>query len=153
MSQLLFRNVDASPDDPVASWPFEAVVAAIERGMLSDWRLLGREVKRSPWGRTARHIEDYAQWGDEKAVAALLLTAVGDARASSVLREREEAASRVRDAVRRSGMLAQSFARECGTSAARLSTYSSGKVQPSAAMLIRIEHTADALAGTALAAR
>lgn len=61
MSHLIFRNVDASPNDPVDTWPFEAVVAAIERGMLSHWRLLGQEMKRSPWGRTARQIEDYAK--------------------------------------------------------------------------------------------
>ena len=35
---LNFRNVDADPADPPASWPFEAKVTAVERGTLSDYR-------------------------------------------------------------------------------------------------------------------
>ncbi len=32
MTTLTFRNVGASPDDPVAQWPQEAIQAALERG-------------------------------------------------------------------------------------------------------------------------
>lgn len=35
---LQFRNVDASPKDPVGTWPYEALVAAIERGLVPDWQ-------------------------------------------------------------------------------------------------------------------
>ena len=37
---LRFRNIDASPDDPVETWPFEGILAAVERGTLPDWRRL-----------------------------------------------------------------------------------------------------------------
>ena len=50
---------------------------------------------------------------------------------------------RVRSAVQRSGMTKAQFAASVGTSASRLSTYLSGKVVPSAALLMRIERTAD----------
>lgn len=51
-------------------------------------------------------------------------------------------AQRVRDAVTASGMSAAAFAAEVGTSASRLSTYATGRVTPSAAMLLRIERIA-----------
>lgn len=48
-------------------------------------------------------------------------------------------AARVRAAVDRSGLTNAQFAALVGTSASRLSTYLSGQVTPSAAMLVRIE--------------
>jgi len=36
--ELTFRNVDASPNDPVEDWPLEAIQAALERGSLKHWR-------------------------------------------------------------------------------------------------------------------
>ena len=32
MSALRFRNITASVDDPVETWPFEGILAAVERG-------------------------------------------------------------------------------------------------------------------------
>ncbi len=45
----------------------------------------------------------------------------------------------MRAAVERSGLTNAQFAELIGTSASRLSTYLSGQVTPSAAMLVRIE--------------
>ena len=45
----------------------------------------------------------------------------------------------MRAAVERSGLTNADFASLIGTSASRLSTYLSGKVTPSAALLVRIE--------------
>ena len=42
---LKFRNIDASPDDPVETWPFEGIIAAVERGALPDWRRLAAAPK------------------------------------------------------------------------------------------------------------
>lgn len=145
MSTLAFRNLDVAPSDPVESWPYEGIVAAIERGSLSDWQRLAAAVRASPWGAVARAIEAYAGYGNERAVADLLMRAVSDARKAARRWEEQECARRVQQAIARSGLTARSFARECGTSAARLSTYATGKVQPSAAMLIRIERLAAAV--------
>ena len=51
-------------------------------------------------------------------------------------------AARVRAAVDRSGLTNAQFAELVGTSASRLSTYLSGKVTPSAALLLRMERAA-----------
>ena len=59
-------------------------------------------------------------------------------------------AARVRAAVDRSGLTNSRFADLVGTSASRLSTYLSGKVTPSAAMLVRIERAGDLVSSKAV---
>ena len=45
MSALKFRNITASVDDPVETWPFEGILTAVERGTLPDWRRLAAAVR------------------------------------------------------------------------------------------------------------
>ena len=54
---LAFRDVGALPADDVASWPHEALVTAIDRGLAPDRRPIFAEIGRSPWGRTACRVE------------------------------------------------------------------------------------------------
>lgn len=149
MSGLQFRNVDASPSDPVESWPYEALVTAIERGMLSDWRRIAAAMDRRPWGTVARDVEAYAKYGAEAQATALLIESLDRSRARARASERRVVAAQVAEAVSRSGMPAGRFAIACGTSPARLSTYLSGKVTPSAAMMVRFRRVADDAAGLA----
>ena len=53
---LRFRNIDASPDDPVETWPFEGILAAVERGTLPDWRRLATAIRTDPWGPVAHQV-------------------------------------------------------------------------------------------------
>ena len=53
---LRFRNIDASPDDPVETWPFEGILAAVERGTLPDWRRLASAIQADPWGPVAHQV-------------------------------------------------------------------------------------------------
>jgi hypothetical protein len=135
---LTFRNVEASAHDPVASWPYEALVECLERGLLPDWRPILDEVRHRPWGRVARRVERWAHDSDDQA-AALFDLVVRHARDRAEADERAEVARRVRESIERSGLTARAFADEIGTSASRLSTYANGRVTPSAAMLLRIE--------------
>jgi len=48
MTALKFRNTIASPDDPVDTWPFEGILAAVERGSLPDWRRLAAAIRADP---------------------------------------------------------------------------------------------------------
>ncbi|HEY1920692.1 MAG TPA: helix-turn-helix transcriptional regulator [Streptosporangiaceae bacterium] len=52
--------------------------------------------------------------------------------------ERDEVAVEIRDLVRGSGLTQQEFAECIGTSRSRLSTYMSGKITPSAALMLRM---------------
>lgn len=137
---LAFRNVDASPVDPVATWPYEALVTAMERGLVADWQPIISEVRRRPWGSVARAVVDYcAAPVAEQDAAAFFRLVVARARSDAEAGERAQVAARVARAIRRSGMPRAEFARAVGTSASRLSTYATGVVTPSAAMLLRIE--------------
>lgn len=142
---LNFRNIDASPEDPVDTWPYEALVIAIERGLVPDWQPIFAEVRARPWGTVARRIERYLGYAERSGAAALFRLAVDRARTNCETRERADVAARVRAAIERSGMSAEAFASNIGTSASRLSTYATGKVTPSAAMLLRIERQSSAL--------
>lgn len=137
-----FRNVDASPSDDVRTWPYEALVTVIDRGLVSDWQPIFEELRRSPWGSVARRVEQYLSYREPDGVSTLFSLALERARSDSDHQDRAEAAARVREAVNGSGITNAEFARLVGTSASRLSTYMSGKVTPSAAMLVRIERTA-----------
>ncbi|MCB1027851.1 MAG: helix-turn-helix transcriptional regulator [Microthrixaceae bacterium] len=138
---LRFRNVDADPGDDVATWPFEAIVAVIDRGLIRDWQPVFAEIRRAPWGKVARSIERYLDESDHDRSTVLFQLAIERARLATEAAEKAEVAERVRAAVARSGLTSAGFASEVGTSASRLSTYATGSVTPSASMLIRIETT------------
>jgi DNA-binding transcriptional regulator YiaG len=137
-----FRNVDANPADPVETWPYEAMVAAIERGTVRDWAKITAAVRRDPWGTIARALEDYLSYAEPSGVTELIRRVVRQARVEAETADREKVAARVRQLVRESGLTAAKFASRAGTSASRLSTYASGKVVPSATMMLRLERAA-----------
>ena len=138
---LAFRNVDADVCDPVDSWPQEALQAALERGDISHWRRIVAEIRRSPWGRVARAVEEILTYARPYGVAGLMERAISSARADSVRSEVEEVTARVAGLLRRSRLTIGEFAVRVGTSRSRMSTYLSGKVVPSAALLVRMERT------------
>lgn len=143
MSTLVFRNVDASPDAPVSEWPLEAIQTALERGGLEHWRRLAREIWSDPWGPVARRLEEVLTYSRPYGVAEAMERAIARAREVAESREREAVAAEVNRLVRASGLTRAEFASRIGTSASRLSTYTTGKVTPSAALLIRMRRMAE----------
>jgi DNA-binding transcriptional regulator YiaG len=137
-SGLKFRNVVTSPDDPVETWPFEAILAAIERGTLPDWRRLARTIEADPWGPVARQVLQAVQLSRPYGTTELLEGVVERARRRAADAERATVAAEIRDLVRRSALSQQEFAERIGTSRSRLSTYMSGKIMPSAALMVRM---------------
>lgn len=141
---MRFRNVDASPSDAVRTWPYEALVTVIDRGLVPDWRPVFAEIRRSPWGRTARRVERYLSYREPDGVGTLFSLAIARARSDAEGLERAEVARRVSAAIDSAGLTDARFADLVGTSASRLSTYRRGKVIPSAAMFVRIENASNA---------
>ena len=139
---LQFRNVDASPSDDITTWPFEALATAIDRGLVADWQPIFAEIRRAPWGAVTRRAEHHLDHRDARGTTAIFRLAIGRARHDAEQAERAEVARRVRRSIERSGLTSAEFARAVGTSASRLSTYGTGRVVPSAAMLVRIERAA-----------
>jgi DNA-binding transcriptional regulator YiaG len=72
----------------------------------------------------------------------LLTTVIERARQEAAEAERAQVADEIRDLVARSGLSKQEFAIRLGTSRPRLSTYMSGKVMPSAALMLRMRRVA-----------
>ena len=106
-----FRNVEADPSDPVESWPYEALVTAIERGSVSEWVRIARAVEQQPWGGVARNVETFLGYERPYGVAPLLERVIDQARARAEESERAAVAAEVRELQERSGMSAEAFAR------------------------------------------
>ena len=140
---LTFRNLTITPEAPVSQWPTEAVQIALERGDLADWHRIVAAIRADPWGKTARQVEEVLSHSRPYGVAEAMQTALHRAREQAEARERATVAAEIREAFRRSGLSRADFASRIGTSASRLSTYTSGKVTPSAALMLRIRHAAD----------
>lgn len=138
MTALAFRNVDASPTDPVSEWPQEAMQTALERGGLSHWRRLAAEIGVEPWGPVARRVEEILTYSRPYGVAAAMERVIARAREAAEHAERQAVAAEVDALVHASGVSRAEFASMIGTSASRLSTYATGKVTPSAALLVRM---------------
>lgn len=140
---LGFRNLTITPDAPVSQWPTEAVQAALERGDLADWHRIVVAIGADPWGKTARQVEEVLSHSRPYGVAEAMEMALSRARQRAEASERAAVAADIREAVRRSGLKRAEFASQIGTSASRLSTYASGKVTPSATLMLRIRQVAD----------
>jgi predicted XRE-type DNA-binding protein len=139
---LKFRNVTASPDDPVQTWPFEGILAAVERGTLPDWRRLAKVIQADPWGPVAQQVLEAVRLSHPYGTTELLEGVVSHARKLAGDSERSEVAAEVGRLVGGSGLSQRDFADRIGTSRSRLSTYMSGKVVPSAALMVRMRRVA-----------
>lgn len=134
---LAFRNLTAAPDDPVDTWPTEAVVTALERGDLGHFARLASAIEADPWGRTARQVEEALGHTRPYGVAELMDEAIRRARLRAEAAERAIVAAELGQLLERSGLSRADFASHLGTSRSRLSTYLSGRVVPSAALVVR----------------
>ncbi len=79
-SDLAFRNVDARVDDPVETWPTEALETAMERGGLPEWRRIAAAVRREPWGHVATTVESILTYTRPYGVDVLLERVITAAR-------------------------------------------------------------------------
>jgi DNA-binding transcriptional regulator YiaG len=140
---LAFRNLTITPDAPVSQWPTEAVQTALERGDLADWHRIAAEIQASPWGTTARQVEEVLSHARPYGVTQAMETVVSRARERAEAHERLAVAGAIQAAIERSGLSQAEFASRIGTSPSRLSTYASGKVTPSATLMYRISRVAD----------
>jgi len=142
MSSLAFRNVDASPSDPVSAWPIEAIQTALERGGLAGWRRLATEIRSQPWGPVTRRIEGVLEYSRPYGVAKTMELVIAIARSEAERGERQAVADDVNQLIETSDLSRAEFASRIGTSPSRLSTYATGKVTPSAALMVRMHSVA-----------
>lgn len=139
---LSFRNLDASPAEPVESWPAEGVRAALERGQLPEWRRLREVIDAEPWGRTAQLVEETLAHARPYGVAELFELIIERARERAAESERQAVAGELRELVAASGLTQAELASRIGTSASRFSTYVNGSVTPAATLMVRARSAA-----------
>jgi predicted XRE-type DNA-binding protein len=142
MSALKFRNITASVDDPVETWPFEGILTAVERGTLPDWQRLAAAIRADPWGPVAQQVLEAVEISRPYGTGELLTAVVERARQEAADAEREQVAGEIRDLVAQSGLPQQDFALRIGTPRSRMSTHMAGKVTPSASLMLRIRSVA-----------
>ncbi|MGH3451913.1 MAG: helix-turn-helix domain-containing protein, partial [Haloechinothrix sp.] len=102
-------------------------------------------LRQDPWGRTARQVEEVMSHSRPYGIADAMETVLARIRARIEAGEREEVAAEIRGAIANSRLSRTEFASRIGTSASRLSTYATGKVTPSATLMLRIRRLAERL--------
>lgn len=82
MSELRFRNLTVTPDDPVELWGFEGILAAVDRGSLRYWRRIIDAVERDPDGAVARDLEQVIEVAEDVGVRERMRRALVSAKES-----------------------------------------------------------------------
>lgn len=139
---LKFRNLTVSPRDPVDQWGFEGLLAAVERGDINDWHRIADALREDPRGKVADELEEVAEAAENPAIPSLLQRILQRSLKDAEAAERQEVAGELQRHLRDSGLDRARFASRLGTSQSRLSTYLTGKVTPSAAVLVRARRIA-----------
>lgn len=140
---LRLMMVDDGDDTPAAPLGSERALAKVfGKGDLELWRRLVTAALADPWaGRTDEVLgllDPERRPGEHAAVSAL----ADLARRMAEEDERRAVADHIRTTIAGTGLTQRQFATLVGTSPSRLSTYVTGSVTPSAAMLLRINRMA-----------
>lgn len=130
-----FRNLTATPQDPVSEWGVEGQLIAIERGGVDEWRQIARAVAADPTGPVAQDFGEAASIAQSPGAVAAIRNTIRYLSAQP----REVTVRRLTEAFVATELTQAAAAQRLGTSAPRLSTYLSGQVVPSAEFLTRLE--------------
>jgi DNA-binding transcriptional regulator YiaG len=138
-----FTDYDSKP---VEFWPTAAIRGAVESGDLAVWQRIVVALRRDPYGRTARQVEEVLEtassYGITKALTEVLARSRGDLEAD----ECQEVARQIQSLIERSGLSDREFASRIGVSGDELATYLAAEVSPSAAQMVRMRRLSDRFA-------
>ena len=133
-------------DRPVEFWPTSAIRAALETDDLTVWQRIVVAIKRDPYGRTARQVEEVLEnagpYGVSKALAEVLTRSREDLEAS----ECAEVARHVQLLLDRSGLGEREFASRVGVSGEEFEAFLAGEKSPAASLMIRMRRLSDRFA-------
>jgi len=128
----------AVDERPVEFWPTAAIRAALETDDLTVWQRIVAAIKRDPFGRTARQVEEVLEtarpYGVSKALAEVLVRTREHLEAN----ERAEVADHIRALMDRSGLGLQEFASRIGVPSEEFASYLNGATSPSASLMVRM---------------
>ena len=132
-----------NPDQPVEFWSTAAIHSSLQGGDIATWKRIAAALKRDPYGRTARQVEEILGGSPPGGIAKALWEVLERARTHLEANERAEVARHVRLLLDRSGLVQQEFASRIGVAADDLAAYLEGRVSPSASLMIRMRRLSD----------
>ena len=133
-------------ETPVEFWPTSAIRTALETDDLTVWQRIVVAIKRDPFGRTARQVEEVLESSKPFGVSKALAEVLARTRAHLEANECEEVARQIRLLVERSGLGVPEFASRIGVTADELAAYLEGTTSPSASLLVRMRRLSDRFA-------
>lgn len=131
---------------PVEFWPTAAIRAALETDDLAVWQRIVAAIKRDPFGRTARQVEEVLETARPYGVSKALAEVLTRTREHLEANERQEVARHIRALLEHSGLGPQEFASRIGVPAADFAAFLSGKTSPSAALMVRMKRLSERFA-------
>lgn len=136
----------AGDERPVEFWPTAAIRAALETDDLAVWQRIVAAIKRDPFGRTARQVEEVLETARPYGVSKALAEVLTRTREHLEANEREEVARHIRALLERSGLGRQEFASRIGVPAEDFAAFLSGKTSPSASLMVRMNRLSERFA-------
>ena len=140
------RPYQRMDDTPVEFWPTAAIRDALQSGDITVWQRIVVAIKRDPFGRTARQVEEVLTSAAPYGVSQALTEVLTRARNHMEHNERSEAARHVRLLMERSGLTVDEFASRSGVSAEQFAAYLNAGVSPPASLMIRMRRLSDRFA-------
>lgn len=141
------RAVPPSGDNrPVEFWPTAAIRAALESDDLNVWQRIVVAIKRDPYGRTARQVEEVLETARPYGVSRAMSEVLIRTREHLEANECAEVARHVHLLLERSGLGEQEFASRIGVPAEDFAAYLRGSVSPAASLMIRMGRLSDRFA-------
>ena len=131
------------PDQPVEFWPTAAIRSALQGGDIDTWKRIAAALKRDPYGRTARQVEEVLEGTRPYGISKALWEVLERARMHLEANERAEVARHVQLLIDRSGLAQQEFASRIGVAPEDLAAYLDGSSSPSASLMIRMRRLSD----------
>ena len=131
---------------PVEFWSTSAIRAAVESGDLHTWQRIAIALKRDPWGRTARQVEEVLETASSYGISEALSEVLVRSRARLEADEVAEVAHQIHALLERSGLGRPEFASRIGVSDDELADYLDGNRCPSASQMVRMRRLSDRFA-------
>ncbi len=123
---------------PVEFWPTAEIRAALENDDLGVWQRIVAAIKRDPFGRTARQVEEVLETARPYGVSRAMSEVLDRAREHLEANECAEVARHVHLLRDRSGLGEHEFASRIGVPTEDLERYLQGSVSPPASLMIRM---------------
>lgn len=133
-------------DRPVEFWPTSSIRAALETDDLTVWQRITVAIKRDPYGRTARQVEEVLASAPPYGVSKALAEVLARSRAGLEANECAEVARHIKLMLDRSGLGQQEFASRVGVPVATFEAYLAAEDCPAASLMIRMRRLSDRFA-------